>query len=153
MEQISAMNGILDQSHLVHSAYTMKSIELIRKEKHSEALQLLEMTYSKQLINVKGEKIHPFLEQIESQMGMLLKSTGQYLRAEEIYENLIATKLKFYGTEFEGVIAPMKHLGQTYFLNNKKELSMETFKKAISTGERILSTKPQKDRKNTLALL
>ena len=86
-------------------------------------------------------------------MGMLLQSTGQYLRAEEIYENLIATKLKFYGTEFEGVIAPMKHLGQTYFLNNKKELSMETFKKAISTGERILSTKPQKDRKNTLALL
>lgn len=78
MEQISAMNGILDQSHLVHSAYTMKSIELIRKDKHQEALQLLEMTYSKQLINVKGEKIHPFLEQLESQMGMLLKSTGQY---------------------------------------------------------------------------
>ena len=47
MEDISAFNGILDQSHLILSAYTMKSIELIRKEKHQEALDLLTSTLEK----------------------------------------------------------------------------------------------------------
>ena len=49
-------------------------------------------------------------------MGMLYKGSGQYDKAEEVYKNLINTKEKYYGTEFEGVITPMKHLGQVYFL-------------------------------------
>ena len=47
MERIATVNNIVDESHLVHSAYTMKSIELIRKGDTQRALELLEMTYAK----------------------------------------------------------------------------------------------------------
>ena len=45
METICGENGIIDGCQLLHSAYTMKSMTLIRQEKLREALAILEETY------------------------------------------------------------------------------------------------------------
>lgn len=71
METICAENGIIDGCQLLHAAYTLKSMTLLRKEKIREALAILEETYEKQVKKLKGEEAHPFLEQCISQMGLL----------------------------------------------------------------------------------
>lgn len=45
MEEICKENDIPEGTYLLHSAYTMKSITLIREDKIKEALELLEKTY------------------------------------------------------------------------------------------------------------
>lgn len=62
MEQICGENGIVDGCQLLHSAYTMKSMTLIKEEKIREALTLLEETYESQVKKLRGCKTHPFLE-------------------------------------------------------------------------------------------
>lgn len=63
MERICGENGIIDGCQLLHSAYTMKSMTLIREEKLTDALTLLEETYVNQLKKLRNDKTHPFLEQ------------------------------------------------------------------------------------------
>ena len=86
-------------------------------------------------------------------MGMLYKATSNYEKAEEIYGNLVMTKSAYYGEEFEGILTPIKHLGQSQFLLQKEEVAMETFERGISLGEKILGKKPAKERKNVLPLI
>jgi len=62
METICGENGIVDGCQLLHSAYTMKSMGLIREEKIREALVILEETFENQVRKLKGNKHHPFLE-------------------------------------------------------------------------------------------
>ena len=62
MENICGENGIVNGCQLLHSAYTMKSMMLIRQEKIKEALALLEETLTNQLSKLKGNRDHPFLE-------------------------------------------------------------------------------------------
>ena len=45
MEQACGENGVIDGCQLLHSAYTMKSMSLIREEKIQDALQILEETF------------------------------------------------------------------------------------------------------------
>ena len=46
MERVCALNGTPDGTHLLLSAYNMKSIIYIRQEKVKEAQELLEKTYN-----------------------------------------------------------------------------------------------------------
>lgn len=71
MEKICGENGIVEGCQLLHSAYTMKSMTLIRAEKIKEALSLLENTYASQLKKLRNCETHPFLEQCISQMALL----------------------------------------------------------------------------------
>lgn len=73
MELICQQHNIQEGTHLLHSAYTMKAISLLKEEKLKEALVILEETYIKALANLKYDKTHPFLEQAQSQLGLLYK--------------------------------------------------------------------------------
>jgi cell division protein FtsX len=66
-------NGIADSTQLLHSAKTMKSIIAIRDENVKEALEILEDSYNKQVLKLKNERAHPFLEQSIGQLGLLYK--------------------------------------------------------------------------------
>ena len=89
METICSQHNIPEGTHLVHSAYTMKAVSYLREEKINEALEIMEKTYMTQLANLKYDKTHPFLEQTQSQLGLLYKVKQNYEKAEEVYGNLI----------------------------------------------------------------
>jgi hypothetical protein len=63
METICKLHNIEEGTHLLHSAQTMKAVSYLREEKIKEALKILEDTYIIQLVNLKSDKTHPFLEQ------------------------------------------------------------------------------------------
>lgn len=73
METICTLHNVPEGTHLVHSAFTMRAITYLREEKIKDALDLLEKTYFMQLANLKYDKTHPFLEQTQSQLGLLYK--------------------------------------------------------------------------------
>ena len=63
MERICAENGVGNGSLLLLSAFTLKSIVLIRQEKLNDAKDLLQKTYDAYLAELNNDKLHPFLEQ------------------------------------------------------------------------------------------
>jgi tetratricopeptide (TPR) repeat protein len=91
----------------------MRSIAYIREEKLFDALKLLESSYSNQVIKLKNEKAHPFLEQSINQLGLLYKATRQYDKAEEMYGNQVKIKENYYGEESESLISALKNLATT----------------------------------------
>ena len=54
MEDIAAINGIVDGAQLIHSANTLKSLVMIREGKIDEALELVESSYLKMVDKFRG---------------------------------------------------------------------------------------------------
>lgn len=147
MERICGENGIIDGCQLLHSAYTMKSMTLIKDERVSDALKLLEETYVNQLKKLRNDKSHPFLEQCISQMALLQKVTQKTEDAIESYTNLAKIKELYYGEATESLVITLKNLGAVQTMANKNEEATATLERAITIVRKVIDQKKVKDQK------
>jgi hypothetical protein len=86
LDNICGHHGLINGCQLSHSAYTMKTMLLIKPDTFQQALDRLEEIYPKQLSVLKDCKTHPFIEQTVNQMATLYKVTGKEAESEEMYK-------------------------------------------------------------------
>lgn len=55
-------NGIIDGCQILHSALTLKAINLLKEEQVRESLNILEETFESQVKKLRNCETHPFLE-------------------------------------------------------------------------------------------